>query len=189
MTDEVRSFLSIDIEDQSLLSQILNIQGRLDQSAAKMKIVKSENIHFTLRFFGDTPLTKLDQIKTRLDELDFDPFEIEIAGVGAFPNKKRPRVIWIGVTQNASEVVKLKAKIDSSLIDIGYQPEQRKYTPHATIARVRHVKNAKRIADNLEYLSGEIIGRMRVVRLTMMKSTLTPSGPIYEPLWEVGNES
>jgi 2'-5' RNA ligase len=165
------------------------IQQRLDQTAAKMKIVKSDNIHFTLRFFGDTPLARLDQIKTCLDEIEFNPFEIEVAGVGSFPNRRRPRIIWIGVTHNAPKFLKLKDVIDSSLDDIGYHPEKRKYTPHATIARVRHVKDSRRIADNLEYLADEVIGLMTITRVTMMKSTLTPSGPIYESLWEIGMES
>lgn len=182
----VRAFLSIDIEDQSLLSQIQNIQQKLDLSAAKMKIVKSENIHFTLLFFGDTPLTRLDQIRASLDGIKITPFEIEIAGVGAFPNRRRPRIIWIGVAHNASKILSLKDEIDSSLLNLDYQPEKRKYTPHATIARVRHVKDSKRIADNLEYLSNEVMGTMNVNKVTMMKSTLTPSGPIYEPLWQIG---
>ncbi len=182
----VRAFLSIDIEGQSLLSQIQNIQQKLDLSAAKMKIVKSENIHFTLLFFGDTPLARLDQIRASLERIKITPFEIEIAGVGAFPNRRRPRVIWIGVAHNASKILSLKDEIDSSLLELDYQPEKRKYTPHATIARVRHVKDSKRIADNLEYLSNEMIGTMSVNKVTMMKSTLTPSGPIYESLWQIG---
>ena len=189
MGDDVRAFLSIDIEDEALLSKIEDIQHRLDQSAAKMKIVKGENIHFTIRFFGDTPVEKLDQIKACLDEIDFDSFDIEIAGVGSFPNRRRPRIIWVGVTQNASEILQLKNDIDSSLTGIGYQPEKRKYTPHATIARVRHVKDSRRIVDNLEYLTDEVIGKMIVTKVKMMKSTLTPSGPIYETLWEIGKGS
>ncbi len=185
MSDDVRAFLSIEIDDKNLLAQIQTIQLKLDQTAAKMKIVKEGNIHFTLRFFGDTIRPRLDQIKARLDEIDFNQFEIEVAGVGSFPNKRRPRIIWVGVTQNASKVMSLKDEIDSSLIDVGYQPEKREYTPHATIARVRHVKDSRRIADNLESLADAIIGKMNVTRVTMMKSTLTPSGPIYESLWEI----
>lgn len=182
----VRAFLSIDIEDQSLLSQVQNIQQKLDLSAAKMKIVKSENIHFTLLFFGDTPLTRVDQIRASLERIKITPFEIEIAGVGAFPNRRRPRIIWIGVAQNASKILSLKDEIDSSLLELDYQPEKRKYTPHATIARVRHVNDSKRIADNLEYLGDEVIGTMIVRKVKMMKSTLTPSSPIYDTLWEIG---
>lgn len=186
MTDVVRAFLSIDIENQSVLSKIQKIQEKLDLTAAKMKIVRSEDIHFTLRFFGDTPLHRLEQIKACLNRIEIDPFEIEIAGVGSFPNNRKPRIIWIGVTKNASEVLKLKNEIDSSLIEIGYQPEKREYTPHATIARVRFVKDSKQIAGNLGYLVDEVAGTMSVTKIKMMKSTLSPSGPIYETLWDIG---
>lgn len=182
----VRAFLSIGIENQSLLSQIQNIQQKLDLTAAKMKIVERENIHFTLYFFGDTPLAQMNQIQMCFEGIKIDPFEVKIAGVGAFPDKLRPRIVWIGVTNNASKILNLKSKIDSSLIGLGYKPEKRKYTPHATIARVRHVNDTKRLANNLESLANEVIGTMTITKIKMMKSTLTPSGPNYETLWEIG---
>ena len=60
MSSEVRAFLSIDIDDDALLSRIAYIQQKLDLKAAKMKLVERDNIHFTLRFFGDTPISKLE---------------------------------------------------------------------------------------------------------------------------------
>lgn len=189
MSNIIRAFLSIEIEDRVLLSQIQKTQQRLDKSSAKMKIVEIGNIHFTLRFFGDTPIERSVEIKNCLNEFRIAPFEVEIAGVGSFPNKRRPRTVWIGVTKNAFEVSKLKSEIDNSLVDIGYKLEKRKYTPHATIARIRHVTDSKGIADNLEDLAGEVIGKMTISHVTMMKSTLTPAGPIYESLWSIGNDA
>jgi 2'-5' RNA ligase len=185
VNDFVRAFLSIDIDDQSLLSQIERIQLRLDPQAAKMKLVEINNIHFTLRFFGDTKLDKISQIRDHLGRIVIEPFEIRIAGVGAFPNKRRPRVVWIGVSERGQQVRNLKLEIDSLLEDIGYQVEKRKYTPHATIARVRHVKDSRRIADNLEDLVNESIGVMTISGFTMKKSTLTPTGPIYDTMWRI----
>jgi len=182
----VRAFLSIDIEDQLLLTQIKEVQQKLDITAAKMKIVESGNIHFTLRFFGDTALTRLNQIQACLKGIRIDPFEIEIAGVGSFPNKRHPRIIWIGVTKNSSKIQDLKSEIDSSLLELDYQPEKRKYYPHATIARVRHVQDSTRIAGNLGMLANEVIGTTTITKAKMMKSTLTSSGPIYETLWQIG---
>lgn len=185
MSDNVRAFLSIDIDDQSLLSRIEQIQHRLDQKAAKMKLVEINNIHFTLRFFGDTKLDRINEIKDQLDRITVEPFEIGIEGVGAFPNRRRPRVVWIGVRRSGEQVRSLKLEIDSLLEDLGYQSEKRKYTPHATIARVRHVKDSKKIVDNLEELVDESIGPMTISGFTMKKSTLTPSGPIYDTLWRI----
>jgi 2'-5' RNA ligase len=181
----VRAFLSIDIENQTLLPQISKTQSKLDSESAKMKLVEIENIHFTLRFLGDTSLSKIVEIESYLRHIKVDPFEIEVRGVGAFPTKRKPRVIWIGVTKNADRVINLKREIDTHLEKLGYQPERKKFTPHATIARVRHVKDVGRIVDNLEGLANESIGLMTVSNFSMKKSTLTPSGPIYDTLWQV----
>lgn len=189
MSSDVRAFLSIDIEDDALLSRISHIQQKLDLKAAKMKLVECENIHFTLRFFGETPVSKLELIYTELSKVQFAPFTIEIAGVGAFPSIKRPRVIWVGVTQNAKLMIDLKREIDDYLGNLGYPPERKRYHAHATFARVRSVRNRDRMIANLESIADESVGIMTVSNFRMTKSTLTSSGPIYETLWEVPTTS
>lgn len=188
MSEIVRAFLSIDIENQALFPHISETQSKLDTNLAKMKIVEIENIHFTLRFFGDTPLSKIDEIESCLNQIEIEPFEIMIHGVGAFPNNRRPRVIWIGVTQNADRICNLKAEIDSHLEELGYQSERKKFTPHATIARVRYIKDAEKLINNLDGLVNESIGSMIISKFNLKKSTLTPSGPIYETLWHIPRE-
>jgi len=185
VSEIVRAFLSVDIENQALFPHISETQSKLDTNLAKMKLVEIENIHFTLRFFGDTSLTKIDEIESCLSQIEIEPFEIKVHGVGAFPNNRRPRVIWIGVTQNADRICNLKAEIDSHLEELGYQSERRKFTPHATIARVRFVKDAEKLINNLDGLVNESIGSMTVSKFNLKKSTLTPSGPIYETLWHI----
>ena len=115
VSELVRVFLSIDIENRTLLPQISDTQNKLDTSLAKMKLVEIENVHFTLRFLGDTTLTKIDEIQSCLSQIQVEPFEIEVHGVGAFPNSRRPRVIWIGVNKNADRIRDLKIEIDSRL--------------------------------------------------------------------------
>ena len=149
-----------------------------------MKLVERENIHFTWRFFGDTPISKLDNMHIELEGLEFSPFSIEIKGVSAFPNIQRPRVIWVGVAQNADLMSNLKRQTDETLGNLGY-PRDKKFTPHATIARVRAVRDRDAIVKNLESLDSEPVGAMIVNAIRMTKSTLTPSGAIYNTLWEV----
>jgi 2'-5' RNA ligase len=150
-----------------------------------MKLVERANIHFTWRFFGDTPMDKIEKIQSELSKLEIDPFIIEVGGVGAFPNMKRPRVIWVGVQDNIDLMRELKVKTDSLLANVGYAVERKKFIPHATIARVRAVYEREQILNNLQDLSEETVGSMTVTGIKMTKSTLTPSGPVYETLWEV----
>ena len=185
VSELVRAFLSIDIENQALYPQISETQGKLDTSLAKMKLVEIENIHFTMKFFGDTSLSRIDAIESCLSKIKIEPFEIVVNGVGAFPTKRKPRVIWIGVTQNADRIRDLKMEIDSHLEELGYRSEKKKFTPHATIARIRFIKDAGKLANNLEELVNQPIGSMTVSKFNMKKSTLTPSGPIYETLWSI----
>lgn len=184
MSSVSRVFLSIDIDDEALLSRIAQIQSSLDRQSAKIKLVEEENIHFTMRFLGDTPHTKIEKIREELLEVQYRPFTIRIDGVGAFPNTNRPRVIWVGVSDNAERITDLKLKIDDRLGNIGYTRD-RKFHAHATIARVRAVHDRNRTKENIESLVRESVGTMPVECFRMTKSTLTSSGPVYETLWEV----
>jgi 2'-5' RNA ligase len=179
-----RVFLSVDIENDELLSRISHIQSKLDRQSAKMKIIERDNIHFTLRFLGDTPNAKLEKIREGLSGVRFNQFIIRINGVGAFPSANRPRVIWVGVTENADKLTSLKLEIDDLLGNLAYSRD-RKFHAHATIARVRAVRDRSLTAKNIESLGSEAVGTMSVECFRMTKSTLTSSGPIYETLWEV----
>ncbi|MHA2600618.1 MAG: RNA 2',3'-cyclic phosphodiesterase [Candidatus Thorarchaeota archaeon SMTZ1-83] len=184
MSEAIRAFLSVDIEDNALISRIAHIQQKLDRQAAKMKIVEPDSLHFTLRFFGDTPLSKIVQIRHALEKVEFSPFTISIEGVGAFPSKRRPNVIWVGVTQNAERLVKLKLSIDDLLGNLGY-PSDRRFHAHVTIARVRSVRDRERVFGNLDGMAAESVGTMSVDCFRLTRSTLTQAGPIYETMWEV----
>ncbi len=185
MSDKIRAFLSIDIDDERLLREIEKVQCALDRDAAKMKLVEIENIHLTWRFFGDTAPDKIDRIHKELESLTFEPFNIHIAGVGSFPNIRRPRVVWIGVSKNVDAVRNLKLLTDKHLSRLGYPIEKRKFIPHATIARIRNVKNQDAISKSISSLKDTEIGEMTVTTIRMKKSILTSTGPIYETLWDV----
>ncbi len=185
MTENIRAFLSVDIDNDDLLSKIILIQGRLDHESAKMKLVERDNIHFTWHFFGDTLPSKIDTIHHELSQLEFDPVQIEVSGVGAFPNIRRPRVIWVGVTRNIEKLRELKTETDTILKKLGYRIERKRFIPHATIARVRSIRNRDMLAENLESLSEELVGSMTVTNIRMTRSTLTPSGTIYDTMWEI----
>jgi 2'-5' RNA ligase len=150
-----------------------------------MKLVERENIHFTWRFFGETPLSKIESMKEVMSRIRASPFEIRIGSIGAFPNIRRPRVIWIGVTENGDKMRALKIETEDLLAELGYPRETRKFHPHATIARIRDVFDRNLLQENLESIAGTDIGNMVVGSIRLTKSTLTPSGPIYRTVWEV----
>lgn len=184
VSEKIRAFLSIDVDDNALLPRIAYIQNKLDRESAKIKLIESDSIHFTLRFFGDVSIAASEQMYECLKEIRFQPFDITISGVGAFPSPRRPNVIWVGVSRNHELVRELKKRIDESLATQGYALE-RDFTPHATIARVKAVKNRERLSENITSISSETVGTLVVDRFRLTKSVLTPTRPIYTTVWEV----
>lgn len=101
--------------------------------------VKSVQMHLTLRFLGDTAVDKLPQLTSNLDNIasQYKPFNLKLTGLGCFPNKKRPRVIWIGVGGKLEAAQKLQAEIETAVVSHGWQAEKRSFRPHLTIGRVK----------------------------------------------------
>ncbi|MEM2142168.1 MAG: RNA 2',3'-cyclic phosphodiesterase [Candidatus Thorarchaeota archaeon] len=183
-TERVRAFLSIDIDDDTLLTRISYLQRLLDTDCARLKLIDRDDIHFTLRFFGDISRGMVEKMHDCLDGFQFHPFDITISGVGAFPSAARPNVVWVGVSRNRELMVRLKEQIDESLRTLGF-PSDARFAPHATIARVRSVVDRNRFRENLASLLREEVGTMVVTNFRLTQSVLTPSGPIYNTLWEI----
>jgi len=178
----VRSFIAIDICDNVLVSKITNLQEYITKSGARLKLVEPQNLHFTLRFLGEIPVSLVEEIKTVLQNVKFNPFDIYLKGLGAFPTIKRPRVIWIGVTEGADNLVKLSSMINDEIKKLRLPPPDKPFTPHLTIARVKKLN--PRLNAILEKNKNIDIGLMKINKFYLKKSTLTSRGPIYETLAE-----
>jgi 2'-5' RNA ligase len=109
-----------------------------------------------------------------------------VHGVGAFPKPDYARVIYIGADP-AETFTRLYAEVESALTPLGFKREKRQFTPHATLARVKHnpEEARMRLRDTIEHLSDVEVGTMDVDTIKLKKSTLTPKGAIYETLKEV----
>jgi len=179
----VRTFIAIDIENESVREKLARIRDYLVESKADLKPVATENIHLTLRFIGEIPLPKVNEICSILQEnLVFKPFKMRIEGLGVFPNIHRPRVIWAGVTEGASELSSLHNSIEKLLRPLGIPPNREKFTPHITIARVRSSRNIQKLIKYIEQYINEFFGEIIVDRVKVKRSILTPKGPIYSDL-------
>ena len=131
---EIRAFIAIELpaDIKKDLSKILD-----NLKPGREKIVKWINpnsIHLTLKFLGNIPETKIVDITqsiTQASALTYQ-FELELQGLGAFPNIRSPRVVWVGVSGDIPSVVSLQRKVDQSLVPLGFSPEKREFSPHMT---------------------------------------------------------
>ena len=179
----MRAFLGIPISEE-LKSKILAIQKRF--SNFDIKLVEPENLHFNLKFFREIGNEEIDKLKQILEETSekFEPFEIEIKGIGAFPSTNYIRVIWLGVKEGYNTMTTLAETIQDSIEVLGFLKKGR-FVPHLTLGRVRTARNKEDLRSLIEELSDIEIGKMKVDKIILFKSKLSPTGPIYEEVFSV----
>lgn len=144
----------------------------------RVRWTRPENVHLTLKFLGDIREENLDDLRAALGEVcaGHAPFDVALAGLGAFPSTRRAKVLWAGVGAGSGRLRSLAADIDAALVPLSFEREKRLYAPHLTLGRVR----GRPVSLDLPSGAGEIGFRVRQVEL--MESTLTPKGAIYETL-------
>lgn len=181
----MRVFLALEISPtvKEYLQGIIKIMA---SRITGVRWVKSEGQHITLKFFGELDEAMVENIRTRLLSIEdkFEPFETTIKGIDAFPNKRRARVIVVTLEKGVDIAKAIFNDIEVALLPLGFEGEKRDYTPHITLGR------KKEQSPILERDIPDLNGMGFIVdRLVMFRSTLTPQGAIYSPLWEIGFKS
>ena len=172
----MRTFVAVEITDQGILDSIKNIQSKLNIQA---KPVELQNMHFTLLFLGEISDEMAQRVQNELKTIQFDSFDINFEGIGAFPKPKFARVIWIGVKNGAEQLVELAKKVEEKLSPLGFQSDK-EFKPHMTIFRIKN--KIDDITDELKKYSNTNFGSQKVIEIKFKKSVLTPNGPIYTDL-------
>lgn len=178
----IRLFIALDLpkEVKTYLSQIIE---DMKSKGANVKWVKADNIHLTMKFLGNTEPSKVDSIIESLNKaIHFTkPIETNLSLLGGFPNLTKPRVIWIDIEKNRELIINTAKDIESTLIDIGFEIENKKFTPHLTLGRVKDLKNFDNLDSYLQNLQLKSFD-FNFESLSLIKSTLTQHGPIYKKL-------
>ncbi len=185
MTASIRSFVAIDVDNEEILTRFSSVQKKLKLSGGDLKLVQPSNIHVTMHFLGDIQQHMVEKIADRMEELTFSPFNAEIAGVGVFPSIKRPRIIWAGIHEGREKIVNIYDQLEIELTKLGFKKNERRFTPHITIVRVRSGRNKDELTHCLQEVADFTFGVLQVNCVKLKKSVLTPQGPIYSSLKEV----
>lgn len=146
------------------------------------------NLHLTLKFLGSVEEERIDAIVAALRGAvsDAAAFEAVVNGLGAFPTPTRPRVVWAGMREGAQAMITLAGRVDAALATLGFPREARPFSPHVTLGRVRVPRRDLRLAEALAKDAAREFGRLRVERLALMQSRLSPTGSQYTELESVG---
>ncbi len=179
----IRSFLAIELGNAQR-EMAVRILGELSRIPAEVKWVKPEQLHLTLKFFGSIPQETVDRVITVLGpELAQHPrFSLTLKGLGAFPNLRRPRVIWMGVGGDLSSLQELQGSVENRLASIGIPKEERPFRGHLTLGRVKGGLIREEVAQCwLRVFEGESTP-FEVTEAVLFRSDLKPQGAIYTPL-------
>ena len=184
MPESIRSFLAFDLENDTVLNRLKAAQALLVQTGADLKLVEPQNIHITVRFLGDITPDTAEKIFEEMKKTQFTPFNVQISGLGVFPDLRYPRVVWAGMTEGADQLKNIFSQLEPRLRGLGFTPDLKGFSPHLTIARVRSGTNKAQLAEFVSKNANYDFGAIKAECLRLKKSDLTPKGPIYSTIKE-----
>jgi 2'-5' RNA ligase len=146
--------------------------------------VAPANFHLTVKFLGAVDIGRLPDVERALGDAvaGLSPFTLTLRGLGAFPSAARPRVIWAGTAQGAAELAGLAAHVERALSPLGFPPEDRPFSAHVTLGRVRTPRRNPRLAEALAASTAVELLSVPVERVSLMRSDLSPRGARYSEL-------
>jgi 2'-5' RNA ligase len=180
----LRTFIAVGL-DKGLRDRAVALQQTLARSGAEVKWVEPDNLHLTLLFLGEVEDKAVPAVCRAVAECAarHAPFEMSLETAGAFPTPRRPRTLWAGVGDGRQELVALHDALEGPLLELGcYRREERQFTPHLTLGRVRGDRPADSLATALARQAGWQGEPMRVREVLVLSSELRPEGPEYTVL-------
>jgi RNA 2',3'-cyclic 3'-phosphodiesterase len=180
-----RAFIAVTIPD-GIKNQLGGVQSKLKRADADVKWTRPHGIHITLRFMGWLNQDDLEKTRQAVAEAvkGFSEFEVEVKGVGTFPERGRPRVVWVGLSRGEKELAQVAARLEQELVKRGMGEADRAFRGHLTLGRIKTGKNLDKL---VEYLNGETDmswGDFPAKSICLIKSDLQRDGAIYTVLQE-----
>lgn len=177
-----RGFISVDI---GALPELVRF-GKELEGIEGLRLVAPEKAHLTLKFLGNVDESKLEKIEEIMEKSveGVKKFKLRLKGAGAFPNLNRPRVIWIGL-ESPESLPKIANYLNENLQALGFEKEARAFSPHATIARVKILRDREKLQALIRKNGDKEFGELEISSIKLKKSVLTPKGPEYFTLKEI----
>lgn len=183
--EKIRSFIAIELPG-STRKALEAVQNDIKSNHFRMRWVKPENIHLTLKFLGDITIEQVETVGRAMAAAaeNLKPILLQAKGVGAFPNIKKPRVLWAGVQGDTEGLCNFQELLDRELSEIGIPPENRPFRGHLTIGRLKDWPDPGPWFAALERNRNFEAERFEATTVTLFRSDLTPAGARYSRLRE-----
>ena len=161
-------------------------QRDLRQASAQIVWPRPENLHLTLNFLGEVEAARLPALQQICGEAarQSTALTLTTAGLGFFPNAKRPRVVWVGLRDETQQLQPLQQRLTGALAALDFAPDDKPFRPHLTLGRIKTPLHLGALVERANAYRFPIIS-FTVTELVLMQSQLHPAGSIYTPLWRV----
>lgn len=179
-----RCFIGVEIGEE-IRRKAAALQQKLASTGAQVKWVSPESMHITLLFLGEVDDRDLPAVCKAIEKCaKREPaFPMRVSGVGAFPTIRRPKVIWGGITDGVAPLRRLYESLEAKLLELNlFRREERGYTPHLTVGRVRGEDGGQTLVPELTKLLAWEGGRTQVSEVLLFSSEQTREGPEYSVL-------
>ncbi len=175
----IRTFIAIPVPESVFVLQG-NLKNTIAKKTGKVRWVKRDQLHLTLKFVGETPEESIDDVRGVMQKVSnqMTPFKIFIQGVGCFPKIERPRVMWVGLDGEIDKLNQLVTAVHCGLDPLGFPRDEKEYHPHITMARAKYPQ--KKTPDISTFLdtSFDTIP-FQIKKVQFISSELFPNGPVY----------
>jgi 2'-5' RNA ligase len=179
----LRTFIGVAL-DKAIRARTVALQESLARTGTEVKWVEPENLHVTLLFLGEVDEREVPRVCRMVADSvgPQPPFLMSVETAGCFPNPRRPRVLWVGVGEGTQPLCAIHDALEIPLQELGYRREERRYTPHITLGRVKSDRPTDSLTAALAKHAGWKGGEMTVREVHVLSSELTPQGPHYTVL-------
>ncbi len=175
----MRAFIAIDLPDP-VRAALAKAQESFRRLCSDARWTRPDGIHLTLKFLGQISDARVTQVNEALSNAGaFEPFSIEVAGFGFFPNARRPRVFWAGVAAPPA-LAELGARVEVEMEKIGFAREERDFSPHLTLARFKDSRPQPELSSAVAAAAASSVGKFEVSEFFLFESKLSPHGAQYQ---------
>lgn len=183
MSDNIRAFVALKLPE-SIISSIKRIQEELKLYRFPVRWVRPEKIHLTIKFFGGIAESDLKNIGAAMNNCagSYAPLSLSAKGVGVFPSITRPRIIWTGISGEASLLFAIRNDLENRFEETGFKKEDRPFKGHLTLGRFRERTDSGKLIEALRKFQGFESEIFVAGKLYLYKSDLEPEGPVYTEL-------
>ncbi|NOZ22863.1 MAG: RNA 2',3'-cyclic phosphodiesterase [Planctomycetes bacterium] len=181
----VRSFIAIHL-DEATRAALERAQRKLEACGAKVRWVRPQALHLTLKFLGDIDAERVSDVAAVIEDVvkGVGPFRLDVRGLGGLPRLERPRVVYAGAADEEGALVPMAEALNNRMAEFGVKRESRKYKAHITLGRVKSPRGIEPLIGMIQQRADEEYGSVEVGSLYLMMSELKPSGAEYTVLHE-----